>query len=63
MQGHKANIVSQALTYIEANLEEQLELDIVADALHYSRFYLHRLFAEMAGLRGQRRSLCFQGRR
>ncbi len=50
MQGHKANIVSQALTYIEANLEEQLELDIVADALHYSRFYLHRLFAEMAGI-------------
>lgn len=50
MQGHKANIVSQALTYIEANLEEQLELDIVADALHYSRFYLHRLFAKTVGI-------------
>lgn len=50
MQGHKANIVSQALTYIEANLEEQLELGMVADALHYSRFYLHRLFAETVGI-------------
>ena len=50
MQGHKANIVSQALTYIEANLEEQLELGMVADALHYSRFYLHRLFAKTVGI-------------
>ena len=50
MQGQTVRIVSRAIQYIEANLSDKLELDIVAAALHYSKFHLHRIFTKVVGL-------------
>ncbi len=50
MQGQTVRIVSRAIQYIEANLSDKLELDIVAAALHYSKFHLHRIFTKTVGL-------------
>lgn len=43
------NIVS-ALDYIEAHLTDKLDLEMVADAVHYSKYYLHRMFTNIVGL-------------
>jgi AraC-like DNA-binding protein/GNAT superfamily N-acetyltransferase len=45
-----ARIVSQAIRYIENHLDEKLELDMVASALCYSKFHLHRIFTKTIGL-------------
>lgn len=50
MQGQTVLIVSQAIQYIEHNLNDKLELDIVAAALYYSKFHLHRIFTKTVGL-------------
>lgn len=50
MQGQTVHIVSQAIRYIEDHLNDKLELDIVAAALHYSKFHLHRIFTKTIGL-------------
>ncbi len=50
MQGQTVYIVSQAIRYIEDHLNDKLELDIVAAALHYSKFHLHRIFTKTVGL-------------
>lgn len=50
MQDQTVRIVSQAIRYIEDNLNEKLELDVVAAALHYSKFHLHRIFTKTIGL-------------
>lgn len=50
MQGQTVLIVSQAIQYIEHNLNDKLELDIVAAALYYSKFHLHRIFTKVVGL-------------
>ncbi len=50
MQGQTVRIVSQAIQYIEHNLNDKLELDIVAAALYYSKFHLHRIFTKTVGL-------------
>ncbi len=50
MQGKTTDIVSQAIRYIEDNLENKLELDIIAAALYYSKFHLHRIFKKTVGL-------------
>lgn len=43
-------MVSEAICYIEDNLYNKLDLDIVAMALHYSKFHLHRIFTKTVGL-------------
>ena len=43
-------IVSEALFYIEENLDSRLDLQTVASALHCSKYHLHRSFAKTAGL-------------
>lgn len=43
------NIVS-VIEYIEAHLTEKLDLDRVADAVHYSKYHLHRMFTGAVGL-------------
>lgn len=43
-------IVIAAIDFIEANLTEDLDLDMVADAVHYSKYHLHRLFVNEVGL-------------
>jgi len=50
MQGQTVHIVSQAIRYIEDNLHGKLDLDMVALALHYSKYHLHRLFTKTVGL-------------
>ena len=50
MQGQTARIVSQAIRYIESNLDSKIELDMVAAALYYSKFHLHRIFTKTVGL-------------
>lgn len=50
MQGQTVRIVSQAIQYIEHNLNDKLELDMVAAALYYSKFHLHRIFTKTVGL-------------
>lgn len=50
MQGQTAHIVMQAIRFIENNLTDKIELEIVAAALHYSKFHLHRMFTKTVGL-------------
>ena len=42
--------VSLAIDFIEANLTERLNLDRIADAVHYSKYHLHRVFSDTVGL-------------
>jgi len=39
-----------AVEYIEAHLKEKIDLDIVANAVHYSKHHLHRMFTKTIGL-------------
>lgn len=39
-----------AIDYIEAHLTEEVNLDIVANAVHYSKYHLHRMFTNIVGL-------------
>lgn len=50
MQGQTVRIVSQAVRYIEEHLHEKIDLDMVASALHYSKYHLHRIFTKTVGL-------------
>lgn len=50
MQDKTTRIVLQAIRFIEDNLNDKLELDMVAEALHYSKFHLHRMFTKEIGL-------------
>ena len=50
MQGQAVRIVSQAICYMEDTLHDKLDLDMVASALHYSKYHLHRIFAKTVGL-------------
>lgn len=38
------------IDYIEAHLDDRLDLDQVAQAVHYSKYHLHRLFTATAGM-------------
>ena len=42
--------LAEAIDYIENNLHEKLDLEAVAMAVHYSKYHLHRIFAETVGL-------------
>ncbi len=50
MDGHKIKNVSAAISYIEAHLNEKLDLDTVANAVGYSKYHLHRMFTSTVGL-------------
>lgn len=43
-------LISELIVYVEAHLYEGLNLDQIAAALHYSKYYLHRTFRQSAGL-------------
>ena len=49
--GHvgESNIVKRITDYIEDHLEDDLRLDKIAEELHYSKFYLARIFAGETG--------------
>lgn len=42
--------VVAAIGYIENHLTEKMDLDVVADAVHYSKYHLHRMFTDTVGL-------------
>lgn len=44
-----ANVIA-AINYIEEHLSDKLDLEIVANAVHYSKYHLHRIFTETVGL-------------
>ncbi len=48
----KQNIekVITAIDYIEAHLTEKIDLELVAEAVHYSKYHLHRMFTNTVGL-------------
>lgn len=49
MQRDIINVMA-VIDYIESNLANQLNLEIVAHAVHYSKYHLHRVFIETVGL-------------
>ena len=42
--------VSAAIEFIEEHLMEKLDLDRISNAVHYSKYYLHRVFVRTVGL-------------
>lgn len=50
MQKHRIENIIATVDYIEEHLSENLDLDLVASAVHYSKYHLHRMFAKETGL-------------
>lgn len=42
--------IMMTIDYIENHLQEKLNLENVAEAVHYSKYYLHHLFTDIVGL-------------
>ena len=42
--------IEAAIGYIESHLEGRLELGKVAEAVHYSKYHLHRQFSAQTGM-------------
>ena len=49
MNSNIANIET-VIDYIENNLNEKLDLEKVSEAVHYSKYHLHRLFTDTVGM-------------
>jgi len=49
MKDHVVSIET-VIDYIEANLDGKLELEMVAEAVHYSKYHLHRMFTSTVGM-------------
>ena len=49
MPGNIKNVTA-AIDYIESHLHEKPDLDTIAEALHYSKYHLHRMFTGTVGL-------------
>lgn len=50
MEEQRIALLSEVIASIEANLQEDLDLEQVAAALHYSKYHLHRMFTQTVGL-------------
>ena len=42
--------IEAVISYIENNLDGKVELDIVARYVHYSKYYIHRMFTKTVGM-------------
>ena len=42
--------IEAVIDYIESHLDEKLDLEKVSDAVHYSKYYLHRMFTNTVGM-------------
>ena len=51
MNGHKVENIATVISYIEAHLNEKLDLDTVANAVCYSKYHLHRMFTDNRAFR------------
>ena len=49
MNSNIANI-EKVIDYIENNLSNKLDLDKISEAVHYSKYHLHRLFSDTVGM-------------
>ena len=49
MENHIMNI-DTVIDYIESHLDEKLDLEKVSEAVRYSKYYLHRMFANTVGM-------------
>ena len=47
----RLGIVTEAIAFIERHLAERLDLKSIAEAVHYSKYHLHRIFSDTVGLR------------
>lgn len=62
----RRRVVKKTVDYIEAHIEEDLPLEKLAKELHYSKFYLSRIFSEETGctiyryIQGRRLTLAAQ---
>lgn len=50
MENQNVIRVETVIDYIESHLDGKLNLETVADAVHYSKYHLHRLFTAATGL-------------
>ena len=50
MNGHKVENIAAVISYIEAHLNEKLDLETVANAVCYSKYHLHRMFTDTVGI-------------
>ena len=48
-QNHIMNIET-VIDYIESHLDERLNLEKVSEAVHYSKYHLHRMFTNTVGM-------------
>lgn len=48
MNTHK-KIAEKVIAYIEDNLENDIDLKVIAESIGYSKFYLNRIFTEETG--------------
>lgn len=49
MPGNIKNITA-VIDYIESHLQDSLDLETIANALHYSKYHLHRMFTDTVGM-------------
>ena len=42
--------VEKVIEYIESHLDGKLDLEQVAEASHYSKYHMHRMFADTVGM-------------
>ena len=49
MENHIINIET-VIDYIESHLDEKLDLEKVSEAVHYSKYHLHRMFTNTVGM-------------
>ena len=42
--------IDSVIAYIEDHINGNLDLETVADAIHYSKYHLHRIFSETVGM-------------
>lgn len=50
MTSKKIIHIEKAIDFIESHLDGKLGLETVAEAVHYSKYYLHRMFTETVGM-------------
>lgn len=48
MNTHK-KIAEKVIAYIEDNLENDIDLQVIAESIGYSKFHLNRIFTEETG--------------
>lgn len=50
MEDRAVRGIQTVIRYIESRLGGRLELETVAEAVHYSKYHLHRMFTETVGM-------------